>query len=66
MGSTHGCCVLCWTNPGDNVLQLYGHLPPITQTIRAKPAGHFWRNKNKGASSVDTLHTSVNQLADIQ
>ena len=44
------CCVLPWTNPGSNTpqkKQLYGHLPPITQTIRERQtrhAGHCWRS----------------------
>ena len=38
--------------------QLYGHLPPISQTIPARYAGHFRRNKDKvmGSFPVDS-HT---------
>ena len=35
--------------------QLYGHLPPITQTIQekwAKHAEHFWWNKDKLITDV--------------
>ena len=37
------------------VLQLYGHLPPITKTIqvrRTRHAGHCWRSKDKLISNV--------------
>ena len=36
-------------------LQMYGHLPPISQTIqirRTRHAGHFWRSKNEPISEV--------------
>ena len=35
--------------------QLYGHLPPITKTIKVKQtryAGHFWRSKDEFISDV--------------
>ena len=35
--------------------QLYGHLPPITETIqvrRARHAGHCWRSKDELVSDV--------------
>ena len=35
--------------------QLYGHLPPISQTIRlrrTRHAGHFWRSKDELISDV--------------
>ena len=32
--------------------QLYGHLPPITKTIRARHAGHCWRSKDGLVSDV--------------
>ena len=32
--------------------QLYGHLPPITKTIRTRHAGHCWRSKDEIVSDV--------------
>ena len=34
-------------------LQLYNHLPPITETTKASHAGHCWRNKS-GLLHIDT------------
>ena len=42
-----------WQHPTRN--QLYGHLPPITKTIkvrRARHAGHCWRSKDELISDV--------------
>ena len=42
-----------WQHPTRH--QLYGHLPPITKTIkvrRARHAGHCWRNKDELISDV--------------
>ena len=35
--------------------QVYGHLPPITETIqvrRTKPSGHCWRSKDESISDI--------------
>ena len=44
--------------------QLWGHLPPITQTIQIRHAKHYWRSKDKLISDVlewnpTQRHTSV-------
>ena len=49
-------------------LQLYGHLPPITKTIkvrRVKHARHYWRSKDELISNIP-LRTPSHGRANIQ
>ena len=52
------------------MLQLYGHLPPITKTIqvrRTRHAGHCWRSRNELVNDVLlwTLHMAVQKQDDL-
>ena len=64
METTQGCYVLFKTNPKSSTpikQQLYGHLPPISQTIQARYTGYGWRSKKEAAFSYG--NTSVDQPA---
>ena len=54
--TTQECCEQYWTSHADTKKQqLYGHLPPITKTIkvrRTRRAGYFWRSKDELISDV--------------
>ena len=56
--TTQECCEQYWTSPGGNTptkQQLYGHLPPITKTIkvrRTRDAGRCWRSRDELISDV--------------
>ena len=56
--TTQECCEQFWTSPGGNTPQspqLYGHLPPITKTIKVRwtrHAGHCWRSRDELISDV--------------
>ena len=38
---------------------LYGHLPPISQNIQVRHAGHCWRNKDELLWTPAHGHASV-------
>ena len=56
--TTQECCEQYWTSLGGNTptnQQLYGHLPPITQTIKIRRTwhvGHCWRSRDEFISDV--------------
>ena len=48
MGTTQGCCVLIWTNPGSStLLQLYGFLSPILQITLFHKGWYTIKQKKK-------------------
>ena len=47
--------------------QLYGHLPPITKSIQARPsrhAGHCWRSKDELVSDEILWHIAIQKQDD--
>ena len=57
---TQECCEQTWTSPGGNTPtrhQLYGHLPPITETIQVRQTRHAGAlaGENRGELISDVL-----------
>ena len=56
--NTQECCEQYWTSPGSSTTQkqeLYGHLPPITKTVkirRTRHVGPCWRSRDELISDV--------------
>ena len=68
MGTTHGCCMLFWTNPGSRTRQNNGCMATCLQSHKhlSKTSKTCWRIKNELLSDVLLWnptygHTSVGQ-----